>query len=214
MSYVVYKIVSESLPEFVYVGSTMAFAKRKCQHKTSVKNINSKLYNIKLYETIRDNGGWENWRMVVIHECETGMTKLQAHILEEEHRIKLQANLNTKRCHRTEEERKIYNQENRVEHLEQKKEYDQEYRQEHKIKIAEKQKEYNQEHKAENAIYQKEYKQENKIKISEKMKDYYLTKKEELSEKVTCECGCIVNKCCLTRHRKTKKHLTLMEPVD
>jgi hypothetical protein len=57
-------------------------------------NDNSKKYNRKLYQTIRENGGWDNWRMVIIEECgEISLT--QARIKEEEHRVKLNANLNT-----------------------------------------------------------------------------------------------------------------------
>jgi len=35
--------------------------------------------------------------------------------------------------------------------------------------------------------------------------------KEKLAEKITCECGIEITKGCLPRHRKTQKHLKLME---
>ena len=105
MSYYIYKISCDDLPEFVYVGSTKAFRQRKRQHKSNCNNDNSEKHNIKLYQTIRENGGWENWRMVLIEECgEISFT--QAKIKEEEHRVKLNANLNSQRCHQTEEEKK------------------------------------------------------------------------------------------------------------
>ena len=35
-------------------------------------------------------------------------------------------------------------------------------------------------------------------------------KKTHNGEQITCECGCIVTRSCLSRHRKTKKHIELM----
>ena len=110
MSYYIYKISCDDLPEFVYVGSTKAFRQRKYQHKSVCYNINSKEYDKKLYNIIRENGGWDNWRMVLIEECgEISFT--EARIKEEENRVKLNANLNMLRCHRTEEEVKEHNKE-------------------------------------------------------------------------------------------------------
>ena len=56
----------------------------------------------------------------------------------------------------------------------------------------------------------KEYRDANKEKINEKKKQYREANKEKINEKYTCECGCIVNKSTITRHRKTKKHLLMM----
>jgi hypothetical protein len=69
MSYYIYKICCDDLPDFVYVGSTKAFRQRKREHK--IKNVIMiiKIINRKLYTTIRENGGWDNWRMVIIDEC-------------------------------------------------------------------------------------------------------------------------------------------------
>lgn len=61
----------------VYIGHTTNFRKRKNDHKESCNNQNSMKYNLKVYKFIRDNGGFENWNMVMIEEyqCEN---KLQA----------------------------------------------------------------------------------------------------------------------------------------
>ena len=40
----------------------------------------------------------------------------------------------------------------------------------------------------------------------EKLRECTEKIKEEGKEKITCECGCIVTRNCLSRHRKTKKH--------
>ena len=45
----------------VYVGSTTNFTVRKNNHKYSCKKS-----CYKVYKFIRDNGGWENWNMVII----------------------------------------------------------------------------------------------------------------------------------------------------
>ena len=51
--------------------------------------------------------------------------------------------------------------------------------------------------------YSKEY---NKVN-EEKLKEY---RKEYNKEKITCECGCIINKDHLARHKKTLKHEELL----
>jgi len=62
-----------------------------------------------------------------------------------------------------------------------------------------------------------EYKVKKKIydkKNYEKNKEKFIKRSVEFnSEKVDCECGCIVNRNNLPRHKKTKKHLDLMNKV-
>ena len=49
-----------------YVGHTINFTKRKSNHKGHCNNEKSKKYHFKIYETIRTNGGWDNWSMIEI----------------------------------------------------------------------------------------------------------------------------------------------------
>jgi hypothetical protein len=60
---------------------------------------------------------------------------------------------------------------------------------------------------------EKEYREnnDNREKYLNKKKEQYQKYKGKLSEPATCECGCIVQRCELTRHRKTQKHLNLMK---
>lgn len=53
-----------------YVGHTVNFKERKHNHKSICNNSNplGKGYNYKIYQTIRDNGGWDNWRMIEIEK--------------------------------------------------------------------------------------------------------------------------------------------------
>ena len=191
MSYYIYKICCDDLPDFVYVGSTKVFRQRKHQHKSNCNNINSKEYDKKLYQTIRENGGWDNWRMVLIEECGE-ISFIQAKIKEEEQRVKLNANLNMLRCHQTEEEKKEY-------HKEYKKEWYENNKEHHK----EKNKEWRENNKEYNKEKSKEWRENNKEKIKEKRK-----------EKYTCKCGREILLCVKTQHEKSKKHLEYIESLE
>ena len=137
MKYYIYKICCDDVKDFVYVGSTQNIRCRKNHHKSICNNENDKKYNRKIYQTIRANGGWEKWRMVCIHEqeCET---KTQAVIIEERYRQELNANMNSQRCYRTEEQNKEYMKEYNKERKEETKEYNKEYYENNKEEIKEK----------------------------------------------------------------------------
>jgi hypothetical protein len=45
----------------------------------------------------------------------------------------------------------------------------------------------------------------------EERKEY---NKEYFKEKITCKCGCEVNKNSLKRHKRTKKHTDLINPIQ
>jgi len=86
-----------------YVGHTTNKIQRKNKHKSRCTNEQNKNYHLKIYETIRDNGGWENWRFVILEEfpCQS---KTQAEIREEFWRKQLNATMNTNKAHETREE--------------------------------------------------------------------------------------------------------------
>ena len=52
--------------ENIYIGSTCNFTRRKHKHKTTCNNENDKDYNLKLYQYIRENDGWDAWVMTKI----------------------------------------------------------------------------------------------------------------------------------------------------
>lgn len=67
---VIYKIVCNDLNiTDVYVGHTTDFIRRKSSHKSACINEKDKRYNLKVYQMIRNNGGWDNWSMVEIEKC-------------------------------------------------------------------------------------------------------------------------------------------------
>jgi hypothetical protein len=72
---VFYKFVCNDLNiKDVYIGSTTDFTKRKNCHKSRCNKENNKKYHLKIYQTIRENGGWDNWKMIEIekYKCNDG----------------------------------------------------------------------------------------------------------------------------------------------
>jgi len=122
----IYKLEHLNKPELCYVGSTSNFVKRKAEHKSDCNNENGKKYNRLQYRTMRENGGWEQFKMVVIKEYPCN-TRIELDIEEEKCRKELQANLNDRRCHRTKDDIK-----------EDRKEYDKKYKESNKEKLNEK----------------------------------------------------------------------------
>jgi len=66
---VIYKIVCNNLEEKdIFMGHTTNFTKRKNSLKSNCNNVNSKAYNLGMNRFIRDNGGWDNWSMILIEK--------------------------------------------------------------------------------------------------------------------------------------------------
>tara|TARA_B110000259_G_scaffold131401_1_gene148254 strand:- start:7048 stop:7680 length:633 start_codon:yes stop_codon:yes gene_type:complete len=103
-NYIIYKLCCDDCDE-IYVGSTKAYRERKRTHKSRSKNEASPSYNDKIYKTIREFGGWDNWRMIVIEECDETITnKRQVEKREEEFRKELKAELNSNRAFKTKQD--------------------------------------------------------------------------------------------------------------
>jgi hypothetical protein len=63
-----YKLVCKDITiTDLYVGHTTNFRQRKNDHKSRCNNENNTSYKSLVYKCIRENGGWENWDMIVIH---------------------------------------------------------------------------------------------------------------------------------------------------
>ena len=68
---IIYKIVCNDLQiKNCYVGHTTNFIKRKHNHKHDCSNETSTNFNHKIYQIIRENGGWDNWNMIEIEKYE------------------------------------------------------------------------------------------------------------------------------------------------
>jgi len=113
----------------IYVGSTTNFSRRKHQHKNICNDENDKRYNVYVYEFIRNNGGYENWDMILIQNVNVN-TKRELEQIEREYIDKLYPTLNSRTSYVTEDEKK-----------EQKKEYCKKYWIEKKEKVKERKRE-------------------------------------------------------------------------
>ncbi len=70
MKIIFYKIYLKQDETIFYIGSTNNFSRRKSHHKKNVRNKVGKLYHTYLYSFIRQNGGWENFNMIIIQTNE------------------------------------------------------------------------------------------------------------------------------------------------
>ena len=50
-----------------YVGHTTNLTRRKAKHKEGCNYQKDKHYHYRVYQVIRDNGGWDNWDIIEIH---------------------------------------------------------------------------------------------------------------------------------------------------
>jgi hypothetical protein len=78
----------------LYIGHTTNFVQRKSAHKQSCVNPKSANYKLKLYNVIREHGGWTNWQMDIIahHNCKDHR---EARTKEQEYFILYNATLNS-----------------------------------------------------------------------------------------------------------------------
>tara|TARA_R110000782_G_C14575750_1_gene387917 strand:- start:51 stop:608 length:558 start_codon:yes stop_codon:yes gene_type:complete len=165
--YIFYKLHSDNCDN-IYIGCTSNFNNRKYVHKSCVNNPNIKGYNTKKSQFIRENGGWENWKMSPL-EIKKDLTKREAECYENELIEKYKPSLNTMlRSFVTEEQRKEtmkeYNKTRPKQDTEKRREY------------LDKNKEYFKEWKA-------NYHKENKEMIAAKKKEYYEKNKETINVK-------------------------------
>jgi len=192
-----------------YVGSTTNFRTRKNQHKCVCYKQEYKTYNRKVYQFIREHGGWENWDMVLIEKVNVNDGN-ELHKEERKWIEQLNATLNQVIPTRTiKEYQKEYLENNKEKirgkrkiYRENNKEKIKEYYEDNKDKLKEKKKIYREinkdkikEYRENNKEYYKEYQEINKVKI-----------KEQRNKKMECPiCNSIVNKGNLPRHQKTMK---------
>ena len=158
---IIYKIVCNDLNiTETYVGHTTNFVKRKYSHNKTCNEKKQKAYNLKVYQTIRENGGWNNWSMIQI--CQYPCNTIHEAILEERrHYELLNASLNMDYPGRTQKE----------------------YRKDNKEQILEKSKIYFEKHKEQKLEYNKKYYDEKQNTVLEHKKEYYQKNRTILLEK-------------------------------
>ena len=93
---IIYKITCKDvLINKLYVGHTTNFTQRKYYHKNSCINEQPCNYKCNLYEVIKNNGGWNNWKMEII-EVYNCADHYEAKKREQECFIKLTKELSSK----------------------------------------------------------------------------------------------------------------------
>ena len=90
-----------------------------------------------------------------------------------------------------------------------------EYREDNKEAIKVREREYREANKEQIKVKAREHYRANKEAINAKMREYKEANKEAINakraEKIQCECGASVSRCNISKHRKTDKHIKLME---
>jgi hypothetical protein len=142
-----------------YNGHTRNFYLRQIQHKYSCKTSTNKDYNCKLYKLIREQGGFDNFKFIIL-EVHFVNNICEARIRERYWYDLLNSNMNKQVPNRNK-----------------------------------------------NSIEFKQYsKQCAKNKIRIRTEQYIENRKIQ----ITCDCGLISSKGNISRHRKSKQHIDLM----
>lgn len=201
---IIYKLVhfDDLNDENIYVGHCTNMTQRRHNHKKACCNPNNKEHNNYKYQFIRENGGWDQWQMILIEKYPCDDVD-QARARERYWKRELNATLNTNEPGRTPKE---YYHDNLNKVLENAKQY----RKNNKEKIAEKDKERHEKNKQVRNEQSKKWRENNHDKVLENAKLYRQNNKEIIAEKkkekITCECGIILRKDSMPDHRKTIKH--------
>jgi hypothetical protein len=217
---VIYKIQHIYDDSLLYLGGTTFFTGRKCSHKTTSTNEKSPSYNFKLYRMIRDNGGWDKFSMVIVKEFPCA-NKRESEMEEDRIMREMKATMNSMSSYASDSAK-----------IERNKKWKSQYYITNKAEINIKSHLYNIKNKetlkASKKIYhdknkeailqkQREFYQKTKIAQLANRKVYYEANKEKIlarvSQKTTCECGCVTTNQHLSRHKKSKKHIALMELI-
>jgi hypothetical protein len=207
---VIYHFVcKDEMIKCLYVGSTTNFNKRKANHKSACNIETSKDYQYKVYQTIREHGGWNNWCMKPLEEfpCEN---KTQQVIREQFWIDKLKPEMNCKVAHREGENEYEKNKAYRDANPEMIKEKKSAFYQANKQVILQQHKAYNKTNAEAISEKRKVYREANKQVLSKKKKEWREANIEELKQyrsvKYTCGCGsvfCVNDK---ARHERSMKH--------
>lgn len=171
-----YKIVCKNLNiTELYVGHTTNFRQRKNDHKSRCNNDNSNNYNSSVYRCIRENGGFENWDMIVIHR-QSCIDINEAKAIERGYIESLFATLN---CNIP----STYIQAYRTGNKDDQREYNQSYYARNKEEILIDQAKYYQLNRERILETVKTYAGNNKAKIADFHKGYYERNKEVIKER-------------------------------
>jgi len=156
----IYKIEHIENENLIYVSHTTNFKQRKVDHKLNCNNNNKKEFNRKLYQMIRENDGWEMFKMIEIEKYPCN-DRREAEKKEDEILKELKATMNTNRAQRT---NKQYSENNKGKIKQ--------YREDNKDKI----KQYYENNIEKIKEYQKQYKENNKEILKVRKKNLFFVR--------------------------------------
>ena len=166
-----------------YYGSTCSLIKRRCAHKSICANTKSIKYNLKVYKHIRANGGWENWNVYWIEDFPC-LSKKEL-LARERHFVETKKptlnSLMPGRSHKECTELWRKNNPSKV------KLTSQNWRKNNPLKIK---------------LTSQNWKKNNPIKVQQQY--------NRRNIKIECQCGSKFTKRNIARHKKSKKHIKLM----
>lgn len=158
-----------------YIGSCKHFKNRRYSHKSACNNIKSKEHNQNIYRYIRQNGGWNQWNMILLEEYPCN-SKYELEQRERELIEEMKPNINKNIPTRNRKERYLVNREKLKQlYLNNRERLKQKYIDNRQKKIE----------------YQKQYNLINRERILQKV--------------ACDNCGCRVVKSHLERHKQTNK---------
>jgi hypothetical protein len=200
----IYRVVSESLG-LQYIGSTCEpfLAKRLGKHRSNYRQyLAGKSTNkVTIYQLLE--AGDEDIQLIESYPCKS-RDELHAR---EGYFIRKEKCVNKNVAGRTMKE---YKKDNKEKITEYNKNYYKQYYEDNKETITEYQKEWKNDNKETITEYQKEWRKDNKETIKEYKKQYNKDNKEKIStkksEKIQCECGSMLTRGGMARHKRSQKH--------
>ena len=201
---IIYKIVCNDFNvKDLYVGHTTDLVKRRSRHKSTCNNPNDPMHSVKIYTIIRENGGWDNWSVIVVDNFIGCKNAEDARTRERYWFEQLNASLNSIRPLITEDESK---------------EYDKQYREDNKEKLCNINKEWRELNKEKIIQKNKLYYECNKEQILEKDKIYKIKTRDRVKEwerqQYECQCGSSFRLYEKSRHNQSKKHQSYLNSLD
>jgi hypothetical protein len=193
---VFYKFICEN-PEIqsCYVGHTTNFQQRKNSHKSRCNKITSVHYNYKIYQTIRENGGWDNWKMIEI-DRQICVDKSDSCRIEQRYIDELQSNMNMINS--------IFNRE--------------QWYTDNKNRICQKNKYNYIDNKTDILNKNKQHRLNNLQRFCEMGKKYRETHVEQIqnyrSKIIMCDCNNTFTQGNKQQHLKSKKHLAYLKSIE
>ncbi len=178
----IYKITSPHTDK-CYVGSTTkTLEERLDRHERDYE-----LYKKNKYDFV------SSYHILELNDYKIELVELTNNLKEREgYWIRTLNSVNRKIEGRTQKEYREDNKEKIKQYREDNKDHYKQYRENNKEKI-------------------KQYREDNRDKIIQFKKEYYQLNKDRINEirteKITCECGAIISKTNIAKHKKTKKHI-------